>query len=396
MASRERQQPLLPSVADQEQVADRVADQAGREPARVHEADPAGSGGVDDRLSQPLRWEGEVRRPVKSPVVAASRFTTAAVTPLRIVGTACGPPRRCRSPAPAAPTGGHARRPISWVGAIFRCESTAPPFWASPIMSSAAMPLPSRCAAMPSRAATVHAGAADAGDDDAVGSVQRRQLGLGRTGNGSACAEARPCATGRLDGHEAGAEALEAGEVLVAGRLVDPAPAELGLLRLDGDAVAGHPQSPQPSQTSSLITTRSSGSGKAPRLRRRRFSAAQVWSKTRAETPGTSRRRRCTASSSSRWCTRTPGAQAGGRPGNGWLVGDDRDLLDPLRAQQAGDRRHVEVAGLHLLAAGHGDRVVVEDLEGDVGARRHGRADRQRARVVERRRRRSGRCAPAC
>ena len=38
------------------------------------------------------------------------------------------------------------------------------------------------------------------------------------------------------------------------------------------------PQSPQPSQTSSLMTTRSSGSGKAPRLRRRRFSAAQVWS----------------------------------------------------------------------------------------------------------------------
>ena len=38
------------------------------------------------------------------------------------------------------------------------------------------------------------------------------------------------------------------------------------------------PQSPQPSQTSSLTTTRSSGSGKRPRLRRRRFSAAQVWS----------------------------------------------------------------------------------------------------------------------
>src|SRR6478672_10730283 len=38
------------------------------------------------------------------------------------------------------------------------------------------------------------------------------------------------------------------------------------------------PQSPQPSQTSSLIRTRLSGSGKRPRLRRRRFSAAQVWS----------------------------------------------------------------------------------------------------------------------
>ncbi len=38
------------------------------------------------------------------------------------------------------------------------------------------------------------------------------------------------------------------------------------------------PQSPQPSQTSSLMTTRLSGSGNWPRLRRRRFSAAQVWS----------------------------------------------------------------------------------------------------------------------
>src|ERR1700752_1220424 len=38
------------------------------------------------------------------------------------------------------------------------------------------------------------------------------------------------------------------------------------------------PQSPQPSQTRSLMTTRLSGSGNVPRLRRRRFSAAQVWS----------------------------------------------------------------------------------------------------------------------
>ncbi|TIV80922.1 MAG: hypothetical protein E5V93_08225 [Mesorhizobium sp.] len=36
------------------------------------------------------------------------------------------------------------------------------------------------------------------------------------------------------------------------------------------------PQSPQPSQTRSLMKTRLSGSGKVPRLRRRRFSAAQV------------------------------------------------------------------------------------------------------------------------
>ena len=37
-------------------------------------------------------------------------------------------------------------------------------------------------------------------------------------------------------------------------------------------------QSPQPSQTASLISARSAGSGYSPRLRRRRFSEAQVWS----------------------------------------------------------------------------------------------------------------------
>lgn len=38
------------------------------------------------------------------------------------------------------------------------------------------------------------------------------------------------------------------------------------------------PQSPQPSQTASLMKARSAGSGYLPFLRRRRFSAAQVWS----------------------------------------------------------------------------------------------------------------------
>ena len=60
------------------------------------------------------------------------------------------------------------------------------------------------------------------------------------------------------------------------------------------------PQSPQPSQTSSLMTTRLAGSGNLPRFLRRRFSAAQVWSYSRTVQPGMSRISRCTASSSSR------------------------------------------------------------------------------------------------
>jgi hypothetical protein len=38
------------------------------------------------------------------------------------------------------------------------------------------------------------------------------------------------------------------------------------------------PQSPQPSQTSELMKMRLFGSASLPRLRRRRFSVAQVWS----------------------------------------------------------------------------------------------------------------------
>src|SRR6202000_925947 len=48
-------------------------------------------------------------------------------------------------------------------------------------------------------------------------------------------------------------------------------------------------QSPQPSQTAGLMITRRAGSSSVPRLRRRRFSAAQVCTKTMAEAPLTSR-----------------------------------------------------------------------------------------------------------
>src|SRR5258708_26335072 len=45
-------------------------------------------------------------------------------------------------------------------------------------------------------------------------------------------------------------------------------------------------QSPQPSHTASLMNTRLAGSGKVPRLRRRRFSAAPVWSQDSTAGPG--------------------------------------------------------------------------------------------------------------
>jgi hypothetical protein len=96
--------------------------------------------------------------PVKAPVITSSVFATTRVTPLADRGQ-------------RGPAGGHdevatqqqrrgagrdAGLPI-WpgAGASFRWLTTAPPFWASPTMSRATTPLPSRCAAMPRIAAMV-------------------------------------------------------------------------------------------------------------------------------------------------------------------------------------------------------------------------------------------------
>ena len=59
--ARQRDQALLPSIADQEQVgADGVADQGAGEPAGVEEAGHGRAGGVEDRLAQPVGGKGEV------------------------------------------------------------------------------------------------------------------------------------------------------------------------------------------------------------------------------------------------------------------------------------------------------------------------------------------------
>ena len=107
-------------------------------------------------------------------------------------------------------------------------------------MSMMPAPLPSRCAAMPMMAPIGDdAGAADAGDDDAVGMVGERQAGRGqrrpvlRLGHALAALE-----LGAVHGDEGRAEAVEAGIVLVAARLVDGAlAAPFGHQRLHRDAV---------------------------------------------------------------------------------------------------------------------------------------------------------------
>ena len=120
---------------------------------------------------------------------------------------------------------------------------TAPFFCARPVMSSTvhALAFEMRRHA-DQRADRDDAGAADAGDQNAVGLGDVRGSAVGGSGGSSSSAEiaglrasgsAPPC-----DGDEARAEALEAGEILVAARLVDGAlAAELGLDRLHRDAV---------------------------------------------------------------------------------------------------------------------------------------------------------------
>ena len=56
------------------------------------------------------------------------------------------------------------------------------------------------------------------------------------------------------------------------------------------------------------------------------------------------------------------------------LIGDHSDFPDPLGFELARDPRDVEIADLHLLAAGHGHGVVEQNLVSDVDAGRSGGA----------------------
>ena len=109
------------------------------------------------------------------------------------------------------------------------------------------------------------AGTADAGHEDGVGLVERRHRRFGQRG-----LKSRERRLPRLPQHrrhstvtKLGQKPLRQEKVLVAGRLVDRAlAAEFGLHAARTDTQFDFtPQSPQPSQTSSLMTTRLSGSG---------------------------------------------------------------------------------------------------------------------------------------
>jgi len=160
-------------------------------------------------------------------------------------------------------------------------DMTAPYFCASPDMSSTDTPLPSRCAAMPRIWPMVM--------------TPVPPMPVTRTPQGSASGAG--VASG-IDGNPAPSPAaprlpLRSWPPSTVTKLGQkPFTQEKSLLQVDWLIVRLRPnsvssgstdrqldlslQSPQPSHTISLITARFAGSGYAPRLRRRRFSEAQV------------------------------------------------------------------------------------------------------------------------
>ena len=137
---------------------------------------------------------------------------------------------------------------------------TAPPFCARPVMSSdgAALALQMRRHAE-QRADGDHAGAADAGDQDAVGLVERRQRRLRQRGEGRASLPAAlrfrslpPWTVTKL-GQKPLTQEKSLLQVDWSIARLRPNSVSTGITDRQFDCT---PQSPQPSQTSSLMTTR--------------------------------------------------------------------------------------------------------------------------------------------
>ena len=159
----------------------------------------------------------------------------------------------------------------------------APPFCARPPASCVTMPLPSRCAATPSNWPIVITPV----PPTPATTMPQACVNAGRTGSGktlSSNGEAPlplffflswPPSTVTKLGQKPLTHEKSLLQVLWLILRLRPNSVSSGSTLRQLDCT---PQSPQPSHTSSLITTRRAGSAIVPRLRRRRFSVAQVWS----------------------------------------------------------------------------------------------------------------------
>ena len=226
-------------------------------------------------------------------------------------------------------------------------------------------------------------GAAHAGHDDAPGLRRGGHLRLGHRRQGwlGDCAGAGffgcpPSTVTKLG------QSLQARVVLVAGALVDAAlAAELGLQRLDGQAVGLH------AAVAAALADRFVDDDAAPGRRA-----------CRACGGGASRWRR-SGRRAAPWCRDLAelalqrvhlAAVVDGDAGQqAWplvllgLVGHHADAPRAFGQHALHDLQHAVALGslAHLLPTGHRDRVVVEDLVGDVDARRDALADGQQAAV---------------
>ncbi len=227
-----------------------------------------------------------------------------------------------------------------------------------------------------------HAAAADAGEQAAPGGGSARRLGQGggefRFAFLPVFVRARRLRRAG-DGDEAGAEAFQAGQIDVAAGGVDAAlAAEFGLHRLDGDA-AGLIRAVAAVLADRLVdhhALRRLGvfAGFAPAAL---FGGADLVVDQHAEA--------VVVAQLALHLVEFLAAMAGGAGGQGGgggqavlVVGDEGDAGDAFRMHLGGDLGD-GVAGLGGLAAGHGDRVVVEDLVGHAGLGRDRLADREQA-----------------
>ena len=233
-----------------------------------------------------------------------------------------------------------------------------------------------------------HTRAADAGDEYPVrllrvGQDRGRQAGL------------RRCCPGRVSGglfrlfqraafhrHEARAKAVDAGIVLVAGRLVDLAlAAKLGFQRLHRQAVGLH-AAVAAAFADCLVDDHALGRVRVLVA----FAAAPLFGcaglvvdhgRDALHFAQFALHRVELAAMAYRHARRP--VDAGGVLVR--LVGHHDDGVDAFRCDLARDHRRVE-RPVHGLAAGHGDGVVVQDLVGDVDLAGHRGADCQQAGVV--------------
>ena len=230
-----------------------------------------------------------------------------------------------------------------------------------------------------------HARAANARHQHGVGVVERRQRRLGQARQHAGNAAVADGLAGLLDlgavhGDEARAEAVEAGEVLVAGGLVDGAlGAELGLerhhrhaVRLDAAVAAALAH--RRVDEHALVGIGEQAALAAPALLGR---AGLIVDQDRhaRHLAQLLLQGLDLAAVVDRHALRDGAEGILVR-----LVGDDDHLVDALRQHLVDDHRHGHAA-VERLAAGHGHGVVVEDLEGHVDAGRARGADGEAAGV---------------